>query len=161
MLWLVLGGLTVFVLLAGLSAFERASVSTIKSLFAWMAALAGLSLAALLFFSGRGGIAFGPLMLFGPLIWRRLRGMLLATPPAAGGPPPGAPPPGPQPRPRGGAMTLDEAYEVVGDGPGASEADIRAAHRRLMRVAHPDTGGSDWIAARVNQARDLLLKHAA
>jgi hypothetical protein len=159
MLWLVLGGLTVFVLLTGLSAFERASVTTIKSLFAWIAALAGLSFAVLLFLSGRGGIALGPLMLFGPLIWRRLRGAPPAAPPP-GGPPPG-PPPGPQQRSRSGAMTLDEAYEVLGLAPGASEAEIRAAHRRLMRVAHPDSGGSDWIAARVNQARDLLLKHPA
>jgi hypothetical protein len=160
MLWLVLGGLTVFVLVAGLSAFERASTATIKSLLAWIAALAGLSLAALLFLSGRGGIAFGPLLMFGPLIWRRLRGVLLAKPPASG-PAPGPPPPGPQPRRGSSAMTLDEAYEVLGLAPGASQADVRAAHRRLMRVAHPDTGGSDWIAARVNQARDLLLKHAS
>jgi hypothetical protein len=38
-----------------------------------------------------------------------------------------------------------------------SEADVRAAWLRLMRVAHPDGGGSDWLAARVNQAKDVLL----
>jgi len=35
--------------------------------------------------------------------------------------------------------------------------EIKAAHRRLMAAAHPDRGGSDWIAARLNQARDVLL----
>jgi hypothetical protein len=55
------------------------------------------------------------------------------------------------------AMTLAEAYEVLGLAPGASPDDIREAHRRLMRLAHPDAGGSTWIAARLNQARDLLL----
>ena len=46
---------------------------------------------------------------------------------------------------------------MLGLRPGASEDKIRAAHRRLMRAAHPDSGGSDWMAARVNQARDILL----
>ncbi len=57
----------------------------------------------------------------------------------------------------GGGMTRAEAWEVLGLAPGAAEDDIRAAHRRLMLLAHPDHGGSTWIAARLNQARDLLL----
>ena len=71
MLWLVLGALTLFLFLGGLRAFERASVTTIKSLFAWIAALGGIALALLLILSGRGGIALGALAMFGPLIWRQ------------------------------------------------------------------------------------------
>ncbi len=54
-------------------------------------------------------------------------------------------------------MTQEEAYQVLGLHPGATEAEIRAAHHRLMRTAHPDSGGSDWLATRINQARDVLL----
>jgi curved DNA-binding protein CbpA len=54
-------------------------------------------------------------------------------------------------------MTREEAYDVLGLQPGATEQEIRSAHRRLMRGAHPDGGGSDWLASRVNQARDVLL----
>jgi curved DNA-binding protein CbpA len=54
-------------------------------------------------------------------------------------------------------MTVDEAWQVLGLQPGADATAIRAAHRRLMRGAHPDSGGSDWLAARINQARDILL----
>ena len=57
-------------------------------------------------------------------------------------------------------MTREEAYQVLGLHPGATEAEIRAAHHRLMRTAHPDSGGSDWLATRVNQARDVLLGHS-
>jgi len=57
-------------------------------------------------------------------------------------------------------MTREEAYQVLGLGAGAGEAEIRAAHHRLMRAAHPDSGGSDWMAARINQARDVLLGSA-
>ncbi len=59
--------------------------------------------------------------------------------------------------PRGGAMSVDEAREILGVGAAASAEDIRAAHRRLMLANHPDHGGSTWIASRINQARDLLL----
>lgn len=153
MLWLALGALTLFVFLGGLRAFERASVTTIKSLLAWILALGGLSLALMLVLTGREGIALGALFLFGPLIWNHWK----AAHPAPG-PSPGAqagtPPP---PRSAGGPMTREEAYQVLGLQPGASEAEIRAAHRRLMRGAHPDQGGSDWLAARINQARDVLL----
>jgi hypothetical protein len=56
-----------------------------------------------------------------------------------------------------GPMTRAEALAVLGLAEGASEAEIRSAHRRLMRTAHPDQGGSAWLAARLNAARDLLV----
>jgi hypothetical protein len=63
----------------------------------------------------------------------------------------------PPPPPSGGRMTRAEALAVLGLEEGADEAAIRSAHRRLMQSAHPDRGGSDWLASRVNEARDLLL----
>ena len=57
-------------------------------------------------------------------------------------------------------MTRAEAYEVLGLKSGANADEVHAAHRRLMRMAHPDTGGSDWLASRINQARDVLLGDA-
>lgn len=159
MLWLIIGGLTLFLFLGGLRAFERASVTTIKSLLLWIGALAGLTLAVLLVVSGRAAPAIGALAMFGPLLWNRWQASRLgnraAPPPPGGGG--GANNRAESPRASRGAMTRNEAYEVLGLRPGASAADIRAAHHRLMRTAHPDSGGSDWLAARVNMARDVLL----
>jgi curved DNA-binding protein CbpA len=54
-------------------------------------------------------------------------------------------------------MSRAEALGVLGLKEGASEADIKAAHRRMMKVNHPDRGGSADLAARINQAKDVLL----
>lgn len=57
-----------------------------------------------------------------------------------------------------GAMTEAQAYEILGLSPGAGPDEIAEAYRRLMRANHPDAGGSTWIATRLNQARDILLR---
>ncbi len=151
MLWLALGGLTLFAFLGGLRAFERASVDSVKLLVAWIAALAGLSLALMLVLTGRAGSAIAAATLLGPLAWEKWRAVSGS---AAGRRSRSNPQP---PPPRSGPMSRAEAYAVLGLRPGASEAEILAAHRRLMRAVHPDGGGSDWVASRVNQARDVLL----
>ena len=57
-----------------------------------------------------------------------------------------------------GAMSEQEAYEVLGLQVGASAEDVRQAHRALMKKLHPDQGGSTYLATRVNMAKDVLLK---
>lgn len=56
-----------------------------------------------------------------------------------------------------GGDPVREAYAVLGLKPGASDEDIKAAHRELMKGVHPDHGGSEFLAAKINDARDLLL----
>lgn len=58
---------------------------------------------------------------------------------------------------RGEAMSNDEALEVLGLEPGADEAAIRAARKRLLGLVHPDRGGSAWLAGKVQQASDTLV----
>lgn len=56
-----------------------------------------------------------------------------------------------------GPMTKQEAYQVLGLEPGASPADIRKAHRRLIERLQPDVGTPSFLAARINEAKNVLL----
>lgn len=56
-----------------------------------------------------------------------------------------------------GPMSKQEAYQVLGLRPSAGSAEIAAAHRKLQKVFHPDTGGSAFIASRINDAKETLL----
>lgn len=65
-------------------------------------------------------------------------------------------------RERGGgsgfdSMTRKEAYQILGLEPGASQEEIHQAWRRLVKAVHPDSGGSAFLTAKINAARDLLL----
>jgi hypothetical protein len=64
------------------------------------------------------------------------------------GPPPSSP-----------DVTVEEAYAILGLAPGADAEAIKAAHHRLMKQLHPDHGGTDYLASKINRARDVLLHH--
>ena len=55
-------------------------------------------------------------------------------------------------------ISKDEAYEILGLANTASKDEIVKAHKRLMQRMHPDRGGSDYLAAKINAAKDLLIK---
>ncbi len=145
MVALLLGALTLVVLMSALGMFSRAQVATIKQFGIWIAGIFGLLLAVGLFFTGRLGSAIAIIGVLGPLLWS-----FRAQRPAAAG--------ARRAPPRTtGAMTRAQALEVLGLRAGADRAAVQAAYVRLMQAAHPDRGGSDWLAARINQARDVLL----
>jgi hypothetical protein len=56
-----------------------------------------------------------------------------------------------------GDVTVEEAYAILGLAPGADDEAIKAAHHRLMKQLHPDHGGTDYFAAKLNRARDVLF----
>ncbi len=133
-------------LLWAANAFSRASVASLKALLAWVVALGGLALGTMLLLTGRGASAIAAGVFLGPLAWswwQEAQGRERKPAPGQAG---------------RGKMGRAEALDVLGLSDPVSDSDVRAAWVRLMRVAHPDGGGTHGLAARVNQARDVLLK---
>jgi hypothetical protein len=101
--------------------------------------------------TGRAGLA----VLTGSIAWAVLSGVLLPdTPRPRDGGNAGSQTDAPR---RGGRMTRTEALSVLGLSEDASEVEIRAAHRRLIQQIHPDRGGTNYLAAKINDAKDVLL----
>lgn len=93
-----------------------------------------------------------PLLRFLPLLQSLHRG---ARPSAGGWAPPGASgSSGSRERPR--RMTREEALQVLGLDESATRDDVQREYRRLMRKVHPDLGGSSYLAAKLNEAKDVL-----
>jgi hypothetical protein len=147
-IFLLLGCASLLVLMSALGMFSRAQVADIKQFGVWVAAIGGLLLATMLFLTGRGAVAMAALVMLGPLVWSWIG---LASPRGKIGVNGGARKPGATGA-SGGTMRREEAFEVLGLPASASKAEIQAAYVRLMRTAHPDR-----LAARINQARDVLL----
>jgi len=95
---------------------------------------------------------WAPAIFLAGVAWSLVTGIRLWP---GGRPDPDAPPP-PRDR-RASSMTRAEALKVLGLSEGASEDDIRAAHRKLILSNHPDKGGSDYLASKINEAKDVLL----
>ena len=134
--------------------YATTDLKNIKRLLAWT----GIGLLALavvfLALTGRMGAALAALT--GLLVWAGRIVNLIHMGRRFGGMFGGAR--GEKAAPGGSTMTEDEAYRVLGLSRGATADEIKAAHRRLIEQIHPDHGGSDYLAAKVNLAKDFLLK---
>jgi hypothetical protein len=142
--------LVVFLLLA--AAYTRARPrDLVKGIRFSGGVLLGLVTIALAV-TGRIGLAF----LAAAGAWALLTGTM---PPWLSGPRnPGNPGSQDIPSGRRGTMSRAEALHVLGLQAGATEEEIRAAHRRLIMQIHPDKGGTSYLAAKINEAKDVLLK---
>lgn len=145
-LMVILAGIGVFTLVAQVSRSNQPPAQKRATLLA-SAALLGL-LAALFLLRGKWYLALpsavGAVAFYGQ--YRR------ASAPR---------PRPPENAPVGQDMSPPEALAILGLTSGATADDIRAAHRKLIEQVHPDKGGNDYLAARINLARDCLLKDQA
>lgn len=124
----------------------RATARNIKLLGISTIFLAAAVALVLFVLSGRYGLAApaGAIALWGMRAYLLARQIRQAAPPPA--------------QAKSEPMTRAEALDILGLKEGASDDEIEAAYKALIVKNHPDQGGSDWLAARLNEARDYLLK---
>lgn len=153
--YFLIGLLLAGLLLMLLNWWANAQVKSAKNSLMWMIVAVCAVLALILLATGKALLAAVPALfavfrMFGPIIVKRLLsgvdfGRFAGS--SRGG--------------QGGSnhanLSREEALEVLGLEEGASEKEITDAYRRLMAQVHPDKGGSDWMAAKLNAARRTLL----
>lgn len=144
MIWFLAGAGFLLAGLLFLRSFARADPIKMAKWMRYGGACLLLAITAYLAITGRTPVA---MLLAGWALWLLRRK-----------PPPTKPEPQAGQTARSRAeLSRQEALDILGLNPGASMEDIRAAHKRLMQTCHPDHGGSSYLAARLNAARDVLL----
>jgi len=141
--WLLIGLIVAAVFLILLEWWSRAEIGSAKRALFWAAIIACIAVCAILALTGKVLAAVIPVAM---TAWK-FRGIGRAAGQAGS----------PRPKPRETGMSRKEALEVLGLREGASGDEINAAYRRLMAINHPDKGGSDWMAAKLNEARRILI----
>ncbi|WP_262691240.1 J domain-containing protein [Kordiimonas aestuarii] len=141
--WLIVGLALAFLLLMLLNWWAKAEVKTAKSSLFWAILAVCAILTFALMASGKGLAAILPI---GFAAWRMFGAKSMPRGRA-----------GPGRRNDSGPMSPSEAREVLGVREGAGEQEINAAYRQLMAKYHPDKGGNDWMASKLNEARKALL----
>jgi hypothetical protein len=124
---------------------------------AFMQKMAGAGLMAfsgLLLLRGEINVAMG-LFVFGMGLYGKSalfpNGMNFGQAAGSQTPPPASPP-------RKGSMSTEEALQVLGLKAGSTIDEIKQTHKRLIKDFHPDKGGSDYLASKINEAKDVLLR---
>jgi len=148
MAWLFAGLALAGLMMLFLYWWANTDVKSARQSLMWAVLLVAVLLGLMLLATGRGFFAILPI---GYAVWRMAgdrRGAAASSGRTGDSPP----------RAHGkGAMTRAEAYDVLGLEDGAREEEINVAYRKLMAQVHPDKGGSSWMAAKLNEARRILL----
>ncbi|WP_417452029.1 J domain-containing protein [Kordiimonas sp.] len=141
-IWLILGSALACLLLMLLNWWAKAEVKTAKNSLFWaIVAVCGILTFALMA-TGRGVMAILPI---GLAAWRMFgAGLQPSRKSASRGQ-------------EGAQMSPAEARDVLGVEKGAGDDEVNSAYRRLMAKYHPDKGGNDWMASKLNEARKTLL----